>query len=160
HQFLQHFRAMRSCVESAKRAIYGSGVMVDDPIEYSRRKFVASSGSMFATLAAIKTAFAQTVSQLPAPGPGWRSDEGYWDKIRQKFMLEDGLAYLNNGTVGPTPAPVYDNLCAYWRLMAVNPNENSATLQGRLDMIRQKAAHFLGAFPDEIAIMRNATECN
>jgi selenocysteine lyase/cysteine desulfurase len=44
--------------------------------------------------------------------------------------------------------------------MAVNPNENSATLQGRLDLIRQKAAQFLGAFPDEIAIMRNATECN
>src|SRR5579864_3466630 len=44
--------------------------------------------------------------------------------------------------------------------MAVNPNENSATLQGRMDLIRQKAAQFLGAFPDEIAILRNATEGN
>src|SRR5262249_4619505 len=72
----------------------------------------------------------------------------------------EGLAYLNNGTVGPTPTPVYDNLCNYWRLMAVNPNENSATPQGGIDLIREKAARFLGAFPDEIALMRNATECN
>ena len=134
--------------------------MPDDPLEYSRRKFVAHSGSALATLAAVKAAFADAVGQLAPPSAAWRTDEGYWEKIRNKFMLEEGFAYLNNGTVGPTPAPVYENLCAYWRMMAVNPNENSATLQGRMDLIRQKAAQFLGAFPDEIAIMRNATESN
>jgi len=34
-------------------------------------------------------------------------DEGYWEKIRQQFLMEEGFAYLNNGTVGPTPGPVY-----------------------------------------------------
>jgi len=29
-----------------------------------------------------------------------------------------------------------------------------------MELIRQKAAQFLGAFPDEIAILRNATEYN
>src|SRR5215813_1625827 len=134
--------------------------MIDDPLEVSRRKFVAHSGAALGALGAIKTAFAETVSQLAPPSAAWRTDEGYWEKIRKKFLLEEGLAYLNNGTVGPTPTPVFDNLCAYWRLMAVNPNENSATLQGRMELIRQKAAQFLGAFPDEIAILRNATECN
>jgi selenocysteine lyase/cysteine desulfurase len=134
--------------------------MSGDPLEYSRRKFVARSGAAFATLAAVKSAFAETIGKLAPPSPAWRADEGYWEKIRKKFMLEEGLAYLNNGTVGPTPTPVFENLCEYWRLMAVNPNENSGTLQGRLDLIREKAAHFLGAFPDEIAIVRNATECN
>jgi hypothetical protein len=28
------------------------------------------------------------------------------EKIRQQFLMER-LAYLNNGTVGPTPEPVY-----------------------------------------------------
>jgi selenocysteine lyase/cysteine desulfurase len=134
--------------------------MIDDPLEHSRRKFVARSGAMFASLAAIKAAFADTVAQMPAPPAAWRTDEGYWGKIRGKFLLEDGLAYLNNGTVGPTPTPVYENLIEYWRLMAVNPNENSSVLQGRMEEIRAKAAEFLGASPDEIAIMRNATECN
>ncbi|MEK7750393.1 MAG: aminotransferase class V-fold PLP-dependent enzyme, partial [Acidobacteriota bacterium] len=40
------------------------------------------------------------------------------------------------------------------------PNENSAILQGRSDLIRQKAAQFLGVSPDEVAILRNATEGN
>jgi selenocysteine lyase/cysteine desulfurase len=133
---------------------------MDDPLEYSRRKFVARSGSILTTLAAAKVAFADTLRQVAAPKGAWRNDEGYWDRIRKEFMLEDGLAYLNNGTVGPTPVPVYENLSSYWRLMAVDPNENSAILQGRMDLIRHKAALFLGAHPDEIAIMRNATEGN
>ena len=134
--------------------------MIDDPLEHSRRKFVARTGAMFTSRAAVKAAFADAVAQMPAPPPAWRTDEGYWAKIRGKFLLEDGLAYLNNGTVGPTPTPVYENLIEYWRLMAVNPNENSAVLQGRMEEIRAKAAAFLGASADEIAIMRNATECN
>lgn len=134
--------------------------MTEDPLEYSRRKFVARSGMAFATLPAVKAAFAKTVDQVAKSSASWRTDDGYWDQIRKEFMLEDGLAYLNNGTVGPTPKAVYENLVSYWRLMAVNPNENSAILQGRMDLIRHKAAQFLGAYPDEIAILHNATEGN
>ena len=134
--------------------------MSDDPLEHSRRKFLMRTVAAISTLAAVKAAFADTVRQMAADTPAWHTDEGYWAKVRNKFLLQDVLAYLNNGTVGPTPAPVYENLVEYWRLMAVNPNENSATLQGRMDLIRDKAAQLLGAFPDEIAIVRNATECN
>jgi selenocysteine lyase/cysteine desulfurase len=131
-------------------------VIIDDPLEHSRRNFIARSGAAFASLAAVKAAFADTVKQLAA----WNTDEGYWGKIRNNFLLEKGLGYLNNGTVGPTPVPVYENLVAYWRLMAENPNENSAVLQGRAEAVREKAARFLGAAPDEIAILRNCTEGN
>jgi selenocysteine lyase/cysteine desulfurase len=129
---------------------------IDDPLEHSRRKFIARSGLTFASLSAVKAAFADTVKQLAA----WKIDDGYWGKIRTKFLLEEGLGYLNNGTVGPTPVPVYENLITYWRLMAENPNENSAVLQGRGEAIREKAAQFLGAAADEIAILRNCTEGN
>ena len=131
-------------------------MIIDDPLEHSRRRFIARSGAAFASLAAAKAAFAQTVKQVAA----WNTDDGYWGKLRNKFLLEKGLGYLNNGTVGPTPVPVYENLVTYWRLMAENPNENSAVLQGRMDAIRTKAAQFLGASPDEIAILRNCTEGN
>ena len=46
----------------------------------------------------------------------------------------------------------------YWCLMAVNPRENSDILQDRQESIRVKAAHFVGAWPDEIALTRNTTE--
>jgi selenocysteine lyase/cysteine desulfurase len=134
--------------------------MSDDSRAHSRRQFFTQSSSVFAALTAIKASFAESLSDLAVPAKGWLVDEGYWGKIRRKFMLEQGLAYLNNGTVGPTPAPVFDNLVEYWRMMAVNPNDNSSILQGRLDLIREKAAAFIGASPDEVAIMRNATESN
>ena len=73
-------------------------------------------------------------------------------------MLEDGFAYLNTGTLGPTPKPVVSAMNEYWRLMAVNPNENSQIFQDRQDQIRAKAAMFIGATPDEVAITRNTTE--
>ena len=133
--------------------------MREDPLDYSRRRFFARAGTAFPSVAAVKAAFADTVKQI-ADTPAWHTDDGYWAKVRQHFLLEKELGYLNNGTVGPTPGPVYRNLQEYWRLMAVNPNENSMPLQGREVVIREKAAQLLGAYPDEIAILRNCTEGN
>jgi selenocysteine lyase/cysteine desulfurase len=112
------------------------------------------------TLEGVKASFAQSVQELSGTSKAWRVDEGYWEKIREQFLLEEGLAYLNTGTVGPTPGPVYKAMVHYWQMMAQNPNENSAILQGRLEMIREKAAQFVGASAGEIAIVRNATEGN
>ena len=134
--------------------------------DVSRRSFFgrAIGGPALAatTLSQVKAAFAQSVSGL-APGakpprPGADTDDGYWAKVRKQFVLEDGFAYLNTGTLGPTPKPVLDAINEYWRLMAVNPNENSQIFQDRQEQIRIKSAAFVGATPDEIAITRNTTE--
>ena len=133
--------------------------------ESSRRSFLRglTSASVVATgtLTEVKLAFAQSVKKLEGDGSdhgGWESDRGYWEKIRKQFLLEEGFAYLNTGTLGPTPKPVVNALNEYWRLMAVNPNENSQIFQDRQDQIRAKAAAYVGATPDEIAITRNTTE--
>jgi selenocysteine lyase/cysteine desulfurase len=104
----------------------------------------------------VKQSFAAATETLTAKG----ADDGYWAKVRSKFMLEDGFAYLNTGTLGPTPRPVFEAMTEYWRLMAVNPNENSAIFQDRQEQIRFKAAAFIGASLDEVAITRNTTEGN
>jgi isopenicillin-N epimerase len=108
----------------------------------------------------VQAAFAQAVQPLIAQNHGWKIDEGYWDKVRREFRIEDGFAYLNTGTLGATPGPVLDAMQGYWRIMAENPNENSTILQGRQEAIRAKAAQFIGATPGEVAILRNATEGN
>ena len=131
--------------------------------DFSRRRLFRGLGGTVAgslTVAAVKAAFAQSMQQMAELPKAWRTDEGYWAKIREKFLFEKGFGYLNNGTVGPTPGPVYHNLVDYWRMMAENPNENSAILQNRSDRIREKAAQFLGALASEVAILRNATEGN
>ncbi len=129
--------------------------MSRDPLEQSRRGFLGA-GAAIASLAAAKSAFAATVEDVRL----WQVDKGYWEKVRKQFLLTAGLSYMNNGTVGPTAIPVYENLLSYWRLMAENPNENSGTLQGRVETIREKAAQFIGATAPEVAILRNATEGN
>ena len=133
--------------------------------EISRRSFFNGvlSGSALAagTLTEVKSAFAQSVQKLTEPHKphsGWETDDGYWAKVRNQFMLEEGFAYLNTGTLGPTPRPVVTAMNEYWRLMAVNPNENSLIFQDRQEQIRIKAAAFVGVSPDEIAITRNTTE--
>src|SRR5215813_11828352 len=132
----------------------------------SRRSFFQgiARGSAIAacTLTEVKTVFAQSVQKLAGDAANahdaWGTDGGYWEKVRKQFMLEDGFAYLNTGTLGPTPKVVVKALDDYWKLMAVNPNENSQIFQDRQEQIRIKAAGFVGATPDEIAITRNTTE--
>jgi hypothetical protein len=135
--------------------------------EVSRRNLLGAmtgGSALAAALANVKAGFASTLEPLGAaaetPAAGWREDGGYWGRIRQQFMLEDGFAYLNTGTLGPAPRPVYDAPVEYWRLRGVNPNENSAVFQDRQDRIRNKAAAFIGATPDEVAPTRDTTEGN
>ena len=122
----------------------------------SRRAFLRGAPAVALTAAGVTEAFAREIE-----GPRvWKVDAGYWDRVRRNFHLDEGLAYLNTGTVGATPAPVLKAMQRYWQLMAENPNENSAILQGRQDAIRAKAAAFMGADAAEIAILRNASEGN
>ncbi len=136
-------------------------------LDLSRRNFFqqfAGGSAVLTTLTQVKAAFAQSTQAVrQAAGVSredWRVDEGYWAKVRKRFMLEKGFTYMNNGTLGPTPRPVYEAMVEYWRLMAVNPHENSQIFQDRVEQIRLKAASFLGASADEIAITRNTTEGN
>ncbi len=133
----------------------------------SRRNFFrqfAGGSAALTTLTQVKAAFAQSTQAVRQAGSAsqedWRIDGGYWAKVRKRFMLEEGFTYMNNGTLGPTPRPVYEAMVEYWRLMAVNPHENSQIFQDRVEQIRLKAASFLGASADEIAITRNTTEGN
>lgn len=131
---------------------------------FSRRNFLGrlAGGSTVAVvgLSEIRAAFARTLQSVSSFWMDTLDDSTYWERIRSHFILDDGFAYLNTGTLGPTPRPVVRAMNEYWRLMAVNPNENSAVFQNHVEQIRVKLAAFFGARPDEIAITRNTTEGN
>src|SRR5262249_4175733 len=122
------------------------------------RRSLLTGGATLAGIAAVKAAFAQSMQKLGTPSDYWRFDGGYWARVREQFMTPEGFAYMNTGTLGPTPRPISDALVESWRLRAVNPHENSNVMQNRQEQIRVKAAEFVGALPDEIAITRNTTE--
>jgi len=141
--------------------------MHNDQTGFSRRNFLRKAGlsaTVLAGVAQTKTVLAQELQKIAGNSKEvttqWNEDGGYWAKVRKHFMLEDGFSYLNTGTLGPTPRPVWQAMTEYWRLMAVNPNEKSAIFQDNVEQIRAKVATFLGASADEIAITRNTTEGN
>ncbi len=56
-------------------------------------------GELFAQLA-------QAPAQLPDKSRYASNEEMYWTELRKQFLIPPENIYLNNGTVGSSPAPV------------------------------------------------------
>jgi len=85
-------------------------------------------------------------------------DGRYWDAIRRQFLFQDGLCMMNNGTVGPMPKPVFNTLMKTFKMQATCPVDVYSFLPKMKEDVRVKVAKFIGASPDEVAIVRNTTE--
>ncbi|MDQ2669665.1 MAG: aminotransferase class V-fold PLP-dependent enzyme [Gemmatimonadota bacterium] len=86
-------------------------------------------------------------------------DEAYWAEIRQAFDLDDALINLNNGGVSPAPAHVLDAMIRDLRFSNVLPVEHMwQVLEPRLEFVRRELAREFGCDPEEMAVVRNASE--
>ncbi len=85
-------------------------------------------------------------------------EDEFWRRVRGEFLLDKDWIYLNNGTLGPSPKPVYYTLMERYRDLAQDPGQPNADQRAGADEVRRKAAAFLGADVDEIALVRNTTE--
>ena len=127
---------------------------------FSRRGFLAASSAAAAGLAASKgfaagpdPSVALALEDLAPSGP---PDEAYWWKVRGQFNLLDGMTFMNNGTLGPSPRVVLDTMERVAREVAEDPR-NGYRFEDR-ETVRAQLASFLGAQPGEMAIVRNTTE--
>jgi len=89
---------------------------------------------------------------LPAPGNDAAGDEAYWRAVREAFPLARDWAYLNNGTLGPSPYPVIEAVHAGMM------EGDRFGVYGGYEAIPKKLAAFVGAHEDEIALTHNVTE--
>jgi isopenicillin-N epimerase len=85
----------------------------------------------------------------------WGAD---WPEVRALWPLEQTVAHLNHGSFGAVPTSVLDEQQSWRERMEANPvrffvRELPEALRGA----RAEVAHFLGAEPDAIAFVRNAT---
>ena len=77
----------------------------------NRRSFLSSSVAVGAGLSwrGGRSLWAQ-LDQLPQKLPDRslfdHNEEAYWQELRQQFLIPADEIYLNNGTVGSSPAPV------------------------------------------------------
>ncbi len=113
--------------------------------------------SLLARLAAVP-------KELP-PASLYQSDvDSYWAGIRKQFLIPADEVYLNNGTVGSSPAPVlkavFDGYNQTEKMDDADPEDYPIWGYAAWNEFRDPLAEFVGASRDEIALVRNATEAN
>lgn len=81
------------------------------------------------------------------------NEEDYWKMIRAQFPLGNSKVFLNNGTMGPSPFPVLNEV--YQDMLDVDTNGRYG---GHEDTAIASLARILGAKNTEITLTRNVTE--
>ncbi len=128
----------------------------------TRRSFISGaatfSGAAFmavADLEALQTRIGDftSASGTDALGPD------FWRLVQRQFRLEPGLVYLNNASLGPSPALVADATESFRRRLDGFPSRYMwGGWSDEKEAVREKAAVLLGSSPEEIALIHNTTE--
>jgi len=98
------------------------------------------------------------LSELAKALPDYASvdEEDYWAAVQQLYALTDTRIYMNTGGLGPVSFPVLER----FRELTTELQSQSKTGHRFIEEARLPVASFLGAKPEEMAFVRNATEGN
>jgi selenocysteine lyase/cysteine desulfurase len=133
-----------------------------------RRNFLtAGAAGLAATLTLrgnLLAQLAEAPSALPDRSLFDKNEEAYWAELRKQFLIPADEIYLNNGTVGSSPAPVlraiFDGYTTTEKLDQQDPEDYPIWGYAAWNEFRDPLATFVGCHRDEIALLRNATEAN
>ncbi len=94
-------------------------------------------------------------------GPDDTADEHFWRLVRGAFPLREGLIIMNAANLCPSPISVQQRVFELTRDVDRDASFNNRSKFGPLrEEARSGLARFLGADPDEIAIVRNTSAAN
>jgi len=132
-----------------------------------RRHFLTATTGVAATLA-FRSPLLAPLEKAPANLPDHsllvKNEDAYWAELRQQFLIPADEIYLNNGTVGSSPAPVlraiFDGYNTTEKLDQQDPEDYPIWGYAAWNEFRDPLAAFVGCNRDEIALLRNATEAN
>ena len=72
------------------------------------------------------------------------------ETLRQSFLLDDNVVFLNHGSFGACPRPVWDTYTAWQRQLERQPVEFSGRHWSLLGSARTSLAAFLNVQPDDV----------
>jgi selenocysteine lyase/cysteine desulfurase len=121
-----------------------------------RRTFLRGLGSGAIGALAVSTSWAASGPDRSLPILDAAKPDPYWAAVRAQFPLQNDPVYLNTGGLGPASQRVLDAVAGTMRQL----QEHSETGHALLEPARETMARFLGAQPEEICFVRNATEGN
>jgi selenocysteine lyase/cysteine desulfurase len=138
-------------------------------MQTSRRSFVRGLAAAGVALPALPTfredAFAHlfranTIAGNRAP-VAVAEDELYWAQIQRAFDADRTMINLNNGGISPTPSHVLEQMIRDLKFTNELPVIHMwSVLQPRMESTRRELAKEFGCSPEEMAIVRNASEAN
>ncbi len=120
----------------------------------NRRNFIKQGSAALLGAMAIPNLM-ENIQASPLPtinGEILPTDESYWQLVRQQFPLTKDWAYLNNGTMGPSPYPVIEAV----RKGMMDGDQFGN--YGGWEATSAKLAKFVGANENEIALTHNVTD--
>jgi len=134
----------------------------------NRRRFLtATTTGLAAGLTLRPTLLAQLAkapTSLPDPALYKTNEDAYWAEMRKQFLIPEDEIYLNNGTVGSSPAPVlravFEGYNTTEKMDQQDPEDYPIWGYAAWNEFRDPLAEFVGCTRDEIALVRNATEAN
>ena len=132
-----------------------------------RRQFLSRGAGLAASLAFAEPLLAQLAdapTSLPDRSHYANNEDAYWAELRKQFLIPGDEIYLNNGTVGSSPAPVlravFESYTKCEEMDQSDPEDYPIWGYAAWNEYRDPLAAFVGCSRDEIALVRNATEGN
>jgi isopenicillin-N epimerase len=132
-----------------------------------RRDFLSTFLTGLAASLAFKNHLFAQLEKIPPPPDRSlfdKNEDAYWAELRKQFLIPENEIYLNNGTVGSSPAPVlraiFDGYTTTERMDQQDPEDYPIWGYAAWNEFRDPLAEFVGCKRDEIALVRNATEGN
>lgn len=126
-------------------------------MSFDRRTFLTRTALGAAGLAAGSRLQAAEKPAGPALPPfDAARPETFWQAVRAQYPLAKDFTYFNTGGLGPSVQPALTAAAETTRTLQLRSEHGHHLLAGA----RATVARFLGADPEEIAFVRNATEGN
>ena len=87
------------------------------------------------------------------------TDDTDWQKVRSQFILERGVTYMNNASLGMPPAVVINEVKKGYEAISSEPLHGKHDLQEEIaKKVMPGLANMFGTQTDEIVLTRNASE--